>query len=170
MDEFGRMNGSASNYHYESLPPAPRPAMRSRSPRPMRSTNSVRRSAFVAVRSSAFGNGVFIADHSDFQAAYHSIARRIRVIASGSAFYIGITENPANRWASCHARRYDFMEILAEAPTSRTTSALERQLLLNFGAEFLCENISGGGETASGGSPHFCYVVVRRNGLLRRRR
>ena len=63
----------------------------------------------------------------------------------------------------------DAWAILAEAHTSYTTASLEVRLLSDFLHVFTCENNSPGGESASGGSPHFCYVVVRCNGLLRRR-
>ena len=123
--------------------------------------SSVQRPAAVRVRCSAFGSGVFIAHGSEFEAAYRVVSHRIRyIIATGAAFYIGITENPGLRWANEHARCWDFLEILA---------SMEVRLLSDFLHVFTCENNSPGGESASGGSPHFCYVVVRCNGLLRRR-
>ena len=172
VDEFGRMNGSASNIYElaprRRTPPVSRPRLRSRSrsPRP----SSVQRSSVVGVRNSAFGSGVLITDYSEFEAAYNTISRRIRcIIASGAAFYIGITEDPAVRWGSDHCFRWEFLEILAQAPTSYTTASLEMRLLGDFRHVLTCENNSDGGEGASRGSPHFCYVCVRCNGLLRRR-
>ena len=178
VDEFGRMNGTPSNFNYydDELPPrqrtpcVSRPRVRSRSRACGRSSAASERPAAVRVRSSAFGSGVFIAHGSEFEAAYRVVSLRIRhIIATGWAFYIGITENPGLRWANEHAHRWDFLEILAEAPTSYTTASLEVRLLSDFLHVFTCENNSPGGESASGGSPHFCYVVVRCNGLLRRR-
>ena len=176
VDEFGRMNGTPSNYDYDPPRPAPRRANRSRSPRlrPISDSDSSTfsvppRPEFTIVRSSAFGTGVLITNHSVCEAACNIITRRVRTIsATGSVFYIGITENPANRWQE-HYLRYDYLEILAQAHTSATTADLEKRLLSEFRGRFNCENVGPGGEGASAGSPHFCYIVVRRNGLLRRR-
>ena len=168
-DEFGRMNGTPYNYDYDAPPaprmPRPRPVARSRSP-----LTRPRPRTAILVRSSAFGSGLYLGNDADSDAAYDTIARRIRQIrASGAAFYVGITENPAMRWAD-HMDTWDFLEVLAEAPTSRITAALESRLLREFGDAFGCQNVGSGGERPSRGSPHFCYVVVRSNGLLRRGR
>ena len=49
-------------------------------------------------------------------------------------------------------------------------ASLESRLLRDVGDVFGCQNVGRGGERPSAGSPHFCYVVARRSGLLRRGR
>ena len=178
-DESGRMNGTPSNYHYEPLqrPVSPcRAYRRVRSRTPPRDASRSGHSSFppaapVRVRSSAFGTGVLITNNADYEAGYQAALRRIRgIMATGAAFYIGITENPPRRFSEHVATGgYDDLEILAEARTSATTGALETRLLDVFLNAFMCQNTRRGGEGASGGSPHYCYVAWRRNGLLRRR-
>ena len=103
------------------------------------------------------------------QNTYEFCARSVRrVLASGATVYLGITENVGRRWSE-HSMLWDSMVVLAEAGSSQITARLERQLLLEFRGHLLCQNFGPGGERASGGSPHFLYMVVRRSGLLRRR-
>ena len=84
-------------------------------------------------------------------------------------FYIGITENPASRWGQ-HAYNWDELRVIFVGETSAESSACERRLLQSFGSAFMCHNTSGGGEGASAGRPHFCYVVCRYGCPLLRRR
>ena len=85
----------------------------------------------------------------------------------GSAYYIGITANPAVRW-HYHAIRFDSMVLLMEAPGSHVTGALERRVLNTFLGHVRCLNVAPGGETRTPGSPHYLYVAWRRDGLIRR--
>ena len=174
-DADGRMNGSACSFHYDD----PRSVARSRSP-PRRRCGSVSPQLAVAyphqpparpaqARSSAFGGGVLVAnDHADCDAVYNCIARRIWQISnSGAALYIGIAENLSRRWSE-HSEFCDDMEFLVTAPASHITASLESRLLRDVGDVFGCQNVGRGGERPSAGSHHFCYVVVRHRGLLRR--
>ena len=87
----------------------------------------------------------------------------------GYPFYIGITENPVRRWEE-HCVAWDAMSILFVGETSRDSGHCEETLLRRFGHMFLCHNLGPGGERASSGRPHFCYVVYRYSGagLIRR--
>lgn len=88
----------------------------------------------------------------------------------GQCFYIGITENPSRRFDEHLASGGHWVRhvVLVQAPTSRTTSSLERDLLVTYGNVFGCLNASAGGERASAGSPHFLYLLVGQDSLLRR--
>lgn len=100
------------------------------------------------------------------------------VCRNGRSFYVGITENPQRRWEE-HVREssqsWDYMEILIQAPSAAVTSPVERMLIDEWGGwagQFLCHNVGGGGERASGGMPHYVYLLVgppvlRRNGTSR---
>ena len=106
------------------------------------------------------------------RASAHSFAAgKIAVIArSGVSFYIGITENHVRRLEEhlASGRHWSRMVLLVEAVSSRDTAALEVQLIAQFRAYSTCLNIGRGGECASAASPHFLYVMVGQNGLLRR--
>ena len=113
-----------------------------------------------------------------------------RIIAqSRRAFYIGITEDPVRRWMGCpdmrgHCWVFSKMVVVLEAPSSIETAALERRLISHFnpsadpllsriaatlrGGNVRCLNSGPGGERASSGSPHYCYVVFRADTLVRR--
>ena len=105
---------------------------------------------------------------ADIQLSYNLASRRIRrALVSGAAVYVVIAENVARRWSE-HAPLWDRLDVLVEARTSETTAQLERQLLSEFGGHHLCQNAGLGGESASSGSPHFLYMVVPHNGLIRR--
>ena len=89
-------------------------------------------------------------------------------------FYIGITENPNNRWAQHNTEQTvgpePNMVILIEAERSHSTAALEIQLLAQYLPHMRCANRSAGGERASAGSPHYLYVLRAYSPLLRRSR
>ena len=85
----------------------------------------------------------------------------------GCAYYIGITANPAVRW-HYHATRFDSMLLLVEAPGSHVTGPLERRVLNTFLGHVRCLNVAPGGETRTAGAPHYLYVALRRDGLIRR--
>jgi len=103
------------------------------------------------------------------------LAVRRRVLAEvrrGVSFYIGITESPDRRWGEhCAAggmRHWQMMLVLVQATTSSTTAAMEQLLLSEFGSRYQCHNVGPGGECASAGSPHFLYILLAQDGLLRR--
>ena len=101
------------------------------------------------------------------QSTYELCACRVRrALARGAMVYIGITENFHRRWEE-HSTMWDYMVVLLEARTSQITAQLERQLLSEFRER--CQNLGPGGERASCGSPHYLYMVVRLNGLIRQR-
>ena len=97
--------------------------------------------------------------------------RILSEISGGMTFYFGISENPQRRWVehteSCC--NWQEMIILVQADSSYWTAGLERIFISEFGARFTCLNIGQGGERASAASPHFFYMLVGINGLLRRR-
>ena len=83
-------------------------------------------------------------------------------------YYIGITEQLCLRW-DCHAQNgYVAMYVVWVSTTSRETARLEQDLLFRVGQSSRCENASKGGERASQGSPHYVYIVVKPNNLMRR--
>ena len=87
-------------------------------------------------------------------------------------FYFGITENPRRRWAE-HTEEcslWQEMIILVQADSSRCTGGLERIFIADFGTRLKCLNVGQGGERCSAGSPHFFYMLVGHNGLIRSRR
>ena len=99
------------------------------------------------------------------------------LLAAGVVLYVGITENPARRWAQHQEQNsmWDEMQILFIAESSRQTAALERAVLLHIRDRpdrpcLGCQNVGPGGECASAGSPHYLYAVVSRSGLWRRGR
>ena len=77
--------------------------------------------------------------------------------------YIGITEAPARRWVM-HTetlRRARGITIVHEARTSDETAAIERAAIRAATQRWgpRCLNVGTGGEGASRGSPHYCYVL-----------
>ena len=104
--------------------------------------------------------------------AFNHCCRIINAITG--AFYVGITEDPRRRFLEhCDLSPVGpdpLMVVLVEAETSATTAALEQQLLQRFRYMIRCANVSGGGERASGGSPHYLYVLEGRSNLIRRGR
>ena len=94
--------------------------------------------------------------------------------ALSSTYYIGITENPERRFVehedegTCGSD--PLMIVLFEADSSRWTVPLEKQLVAKYRHQLRCMNVSGGGERASAGSPHFLYVLYSSSPLLRRGR
>jgi hypothetical protein len=97
-------------------------------------------------------------------------SRRVR--AEENRFYIGITENPSRRFEEHQAVQGSWtrMVILCKALSSNDTAYLERGLISQHRDNIRCINIGRGGECASGGSPHYLYLLIGHNSLLRRSR
>ena len=97
-------------------------------------------------------------------------SRRVR--AEENRFYIGITENPSRRFEEHQAVQGSWtrMVILCKALSSNDTAYLERGLINQHRDNIRCMNIGRGGECASGGSPHYLYLLIGHNSLLRRSR
>ena len=84
------------------------------------------------------------------------------VIADGNSFYIGITENFDRRWDE-HVWEFPSwyrMDVLVRARSSAVTAPIERELIKTFKSVLLCHNSGLGGERASGGMPHYVYLLV----------
>ena len=96
--------------------------------------------------------------------------RALREIRRGVCFYFGITEHPARRWTEHQADNHIWqsMIVLMQAESSFDTSALERILIRQYSQSVLCLNFGPGGERASSGTPHYCYMLVAEEGPLRR--
>ena len=96
--------------------------------------------------------------------------RALREIRRGMCYYFGIAEHPARRWREHQADNHIWQEtiVLTQAESSFDTSALERALIREYGLSVRCLNSGPGGEHASSGSPHFCYMLVAEQGPLRR--
>ena len=96
--------------------------------------------------------------------------RALREIRRGICFYFGITEHPARRWSEHQADNHIWqgMIVLMQAESSFDTSALERILIRQYSQSVLCLNFGPGGERASSGTPHYCYMLVAEEGPLRR--
>ena len=167
LSNHGRMNGP-SNYEPHpaaapALPAAAEDAYTRSEEQQQRHTRSRSRPRRAA-RSSEFTTNAI-----PTQSTYEQCACRVRrVLAAGRTVYLGITENYHRRWEE-HSTMWDYMVVLFEARTSQITGQLERQLLSEFRGHLLCQNYGPGGERASCGSPHYLYMVVRLNGLVRRR-
>ena len=107
-----------------------------------------------------------------YAAVEQACRRRIlSVIRNDLTFYFGISENPQRRWAehSESCGNWQEMIVLVEADSSVRTAGLERTFIKEFGERLACLNIGPGGERASSSSPHYFYMLVGINGLLRRR-
>ena len=102
----------------------------------------------------------------------YSHCRRVIDGLGETFFYIGITENPTQRFFDHQVvGNWSQMIILLEAETSATTGAFEYDLLQIYRGSPKCLNVGRGEEHMSGGSPHFLYVVVNTiTPLIRRRR
>ena len=112
-------------------------------------------------------------DHHDRDldlACDHASEKIHAVCQSGRTWYLGITENPGRRFDEHVASNASWskMSILVAADSSRDTACLEQRLLATYGQRISCLNSSGGGERASAGSPHYLYMLVGENCLLRR--
>ena len=175
--DFYRMNGSHMGAMYESPPPPevepfwrrPRSRSRSRSEARARPRSPLRPVLFTG----RFGEGVLVSyRRSDEEEAFNYCMRRMNHIASsGVTYYIGITENPVVRWDTHQSRGlWASFQVLVEAPHSGITSCLEQRLIQHFRGNILCQNVGGGGERSSGGSPHHLYVLIGATGLIRRGR
>lgn len=107
-------------------------------------------------------------------AAEHAVGVISQSIASGAAgsFYVGITGDPSGRWLgregfSGHIRDFDAMLIVFVARSCTSTARMEQRLISRFDGHAGLRNASGGGERAYG-TPHYTYVAVRQNALIRR--
>ena len=92
------------------------------------------------------------------------------IVDDGRSFYIGITENPVNRWHEhfhTPGTSWECMEVLVQAPSSAVTKPIEQELIRQWRGHFLCTNVGTGGERASAGMPHHVYVLEG-SPLLRR--
>ena len=119
-------------------------------------------------------------DLYDWQGCVQSILSYIaRNVNSGSCriFQVGITEHPSNRWELyCREGKLTTMNVVYAAPISKwkikrfeppslkklkrvSTGTMERTLIEHVRDLPECQNIKPGGEGASDGSPHFCYIV-----------
>jgi hypothetical protein len=83
-------------------------------------------------------------------------------------FKIGITEDPKHRWFVCdngnYSNTFTKMTVVYVATSSKklhhqSTGNMERTQISKFKTDEKCMNKAPGGEGASDGSPHFCYVV-----------
>ena len=103
-------------------------------------------------------------DHnvSEVAIAIAGIAREAR------EFKIGITVDPKWCWFTCaggaYSKRFTKMTLVYVANSSKpkhrhSTGNMEIAQIEKFKYDDRCLNVADGGETPSGGSPHFCYVV-----------
>lgn len=76
-----------------------------------------------------------------------------------TAFKIGITCNPENRFRQAYADSYDKMLVVYQSSSVNNVRDLER-LLVEHNRE-LCDNIIEGGGGNYGEPPHYMYVVVK---------
>jgi len=107
----------------------------------------------------------------DFQRNADVCAQSIQhVISSATHFKIGITCDPRWRFFECddgdYAKNFDKMVLVYAAETSKpkkmdSTGMMEIEQIARFKHLPGCENVSGGGDRPSEGSPHFMYVVYR---------
>ena len=119
-------------------------------------------------------------DLSDWQCCVNSILSYItEKVDSGSCriFKVGITEHPSSRWEGyCREGTWITMSVVYVAPISKwfigefepppleklkrvSTGTMERELIKHVRDLPECQNTAPGGEGASDGSPHFCYIV-----------
>ena len=99
----------------------------------------------------------------------HSAANRHLMEALGETrarglrwFYIGISERPTCRYKEHVEAGYDTMLLWMLADSSES-GALERALINKWRGHPCCKNVGGGGLHASGGKPHFLYIVSQRS-------
>lgn len=83
------------------------------------------------------------------------------VVDAKRAFYIGITERPAERFESHEQAGFSQMALWIHAD-SPSSAAAERRLIRDFRSCHLMLNIGQGGERRSAATPHFLYVVVKK--------
>jgi len=76
-----------------------------------------------------------------------------------TAFKIGITCNPENRFRQAYADSYDKMLIVYQSSSIKNVRDLER-LLVQHNRE-LCDNIIAGGGGNYGEPPYYMYVVLK---------
>ena len=125
------------------------------------------RSTLLSFRWSAETSGRLGANLADPDADHYAHARDAVSRLGGVSFYIGITENPVNRWRY-HRERFSSMTVLVEASGSHVTAPLEVRLVTFFRGRFMrCLNVGPGGESPTNGTPHYLYVAIRQDGLIR---
>ena len=77
-------------------------------------------------------------------------------------FYIGITERPTYRYKEHVEAGYDTM-LLWMLASSAESASLEQALINKWRGHPCCKNVGAGGLHASGGKPHFLYIVSQRS-------
>jgi len=111
----------------------------------------------------SFRGGARCLRTSDVQTGVDRVCRLCTTLVKRqSKFYIGISQDPEARWAQhLSARRHlwQHMHIVIEAPSSLVTGEIEVRVLRRFRGHQLCTNWGPGGETLTGGVPHFVYVL-----------
>ena len=107
----------------------------------------------------------------DWDRNVSTVEAAIKGIATESQFFkIGITENPKHRWFVCdngsYSKNFTKMTVVYVSTSAKkihhqSTGNMEKTQISKFKdiCDDQCLNESPGGEGASDGSPHFCYVV-----------
>lgn len=125
------------------------------------------RSMLLSLRWSAGTGGRLRANLANDGTDHYTHALQAVNALSDMSFYIGITEDPVRRWRQ-HSSRFDSVTVLVEASGSHVTGPLEERLLAFFRGRLMgCLNVGRGGESPTNGTPHYLYVAVRRDGLIR---
>lgn len=86
--------------------------------------------------------------------------------AATHEFYIGISERPVERFLEHQASGYGEMHVSLH-PDSKSSGDMEKCLINKWQSHVCCMNRGPGGLRASGGKPHFCYIVFRPQSLMR---
>ncbi len=87
------------------------------------------------------------------------LKNRIRYSAARCAgFYIGITNDPEERWLF-HSQNYDEMIVLYKTRSERLVTGMERALIDYFWDD--CDNSNRGGAPPGEGPPYYLYIVRR---------
>ena len=81
-----------------------------------------------------------------------------RLMMRSRDFYVGITENPARRFAQQQLLGYNSMDLWIFV-SGQESGDMEMQVLTHVGKRNGCKNQSAGGECRSAAQPHFMYVV-----------
>ena len=105
----------------------------------------------------------------DWERNVSTVHTAIESIALNSnQFKIGICVDPKWRWFVCangwYSKHFTKMTLVYVARSSKpkhseSTGNMEIAQIEKFKYDDRCLNVADGGETRSGGSPHFCYVV-----------
>ena len=107
------------------------------------------------------------------------LAKLLKVARGAGRFYIGVCEQPDERWNGRpgeypgHCEQYDTMDVLGECTSQAECMGVERILIARAKRKFplLCQNIGKGGERVSRTGPWHIYIVscssAGTGGLLR---